>query len=349
MTYLRRSMAAAGLLLAAATGVTASDDADVAFWTSVRDSKSAAELRAYLDKFPNGTFSELARLRLKTLDKGGPAKPEPVSAAASKTAPLAKPAPRVAAPAPKAEPPASTGAPAQPPIAVRTLNAAPVVVERAPPPANAAAALADSITPDGSAARPAASPVTTGATPPLSRDMAAPAVIREIYERLYELNYTVGPATTVPTEALKSGIKAWQDRVQRPVTGEMTESDLALLRTAKPSTTWGAIAYFSGGANSAVWKKATRREAETAALEGCAKNGGKGCAVIAAVGSSCGSVAHYRSRDGDKDHIGSYAAVRPRLGEAIDSAMSDCRSNAKSPDRCATRNFFCADGSHKSN
>src|SRR5579864_3680368 len=37
---------------------------DVAFWKSVENTKDRGELEAYLNRFPNGIFAELARLRL---------------------------------------------------------------------------------------------------------------------------------------------------------------------------------------------------------------------------------------------------------------------------------------------
>ena len=48
--------------------------AEIEFWQSVKDSKNPAEVRAYLDKHPNGEFATLARLRLLALESG--AKPE---------------------------------------------------------------------------------------------------------------------------------------------------------------------------------------------------------------------------------------------------------------------------------
>lgn len=47
--------------------------AEIAFWESVRDSKRAAELEAYLKAFPNGHFAPLARIRLNKLKAGGQA------------------------------------------------------------------------------------------------------------------------------------------------------------------------------------------------------------------------------------------------------------------------------------
>jgi hypothetical protein len=59
--------------------------ADIAFWNSVKDSKSAAEVQAYIDKFPNGTFAGLAKLRLKSLQ--GTAGQQPKAAPVAATPP----------------------------------------------------------------------------------------------------------------------------------------------------------------------------------------------------------------------------------------------------------------------
>lgn len=40
---------------------------ELAFWESVRNSESAGEFRAYLEKYPNGQFAALARARMDTL------------------------------------------------------------------------------------------------------------------------------------------------------------------------------------------------------------------------------------------------------------------------------------------
>ena len=49
---------------------------NVAFWDSVKDSSNAAELTAYVDRFPNGSFVALAQTRLKALSEPEP-KAEP--------------------------------------------------------------------------------------------------------------------------------------------------------------------------------------------------------------------------------------------------------------------------------
>jgi len=40
-------------------------NADLQFWNQVKDSKTAADYQAYLDKFPNGSFADLAKIRVK--------------------------------------------------------------------------------------------------------------------------------------------------------------------------------------------------------------------------------------------------------------------------------------------
>jgi PQQ-dependent catabolism-associated CXXCW motif protein len=81
---------------------------DRAFWDSVKDSRSADELNAYLEQFPNGMFATLARARLKSM---AAAKPTTQVAAVP---PSAQPAP--AQPAPS-QPVPSQSASAQPALA----------------------------------------------------------------------------------------------------------------------------------------------------------------------------------------------------------------------------------------
>lgn len=51
---------------------------DLAFWDSVKTSNNPADLQAYLQKFPNGSFTALARTRLQTLGEAVPARPTPL-------------------------------------------------------------------------------------------------------------------------------------------------------------------------------------------------------------------------------------------------------------------------------
>jgi serine/threonine protein kinase len=101
-----------------ATPARASPD-ELVFWESVRNSAHRAELEAYLEKYPDGTFASLARARIAALAEGEAkraaaeakrAAEAKAAAAATPPAPFAKPAaPPVAAIAPKApQPPAAT-------------------------------------------------------------------------------------------------------------------------------------------------------------------------------------------------------------------------------------------------
>jgi peptidoglycan hydrolase-like protein with peptidoglycan-binding domain len=68
----------AGLTLAMAPAPTlaqAPTQAEITFWTSIQNSKNAAEYEAYLQAFPNGTFAPLARLRVQQLGGGGGSPP----------------------------------------------------------------------------------------------------------------------------------------------------------------------------------------------------------------------------------------------------------------------------------
>jgi hypothetical protein len=58
----------------------ASADLDLAFWNSVKDSGSVAAFEAYLRRFPEGVFADLAHLRIQDL-KAPPAPNEPAVAA----------------------------------------------------------------------------------------------------------------------------------------------------------------------------------------------------------------------------------------------------------------------------
>ena len=90
------------LLLACAPVALAADPAEISFWESVRDSRDAGELRAYLERYPNGDFAVLARRRIMAMESAGarPAPQQQQSAPAS-AAPARQPAPEVAWTLPK--------------------------------------------------------------------------------------------------------------------------------------------------------------------------------------------------------------------------------------------------------
>jgi hypothetical protein len=68
------------------------ESAEVTFWESVRDSKDAAEIEAYLKAYPDGQFAPLARIRLdklkQTQPQAAPTETTPRSRQRARRAPL---------------------------------------------------------------------------------------------------------------------------------------------------------------------------------------------------------------------------------------------------------------------
>jgi hypothetical protein len=249
---------------------TASEAAETAFWDSVKDSRDPAEVRAYLEKFPNGLFAPLAKIRLRNLE----------------AAKIPAPAPSTAASTPPQQQPASTPA------------------------------------------------------------LTSESIIREVQDRLYNLNYMIATRNGRMNDQTREAIRQWQTNVKQPL-GVMTVSQLALLRSAQLPATWGSIAYFSKGASSTVWNRPTREIAEREALAACRKNAGAACQVLSVANKICGALGFYNAVVSGQQHWGAYASVRPTLGQATDHALSECRKQAKQPNACGIRATVCADGSHQ--
>jgi hypothetical protein len=110
---------------------------DVAFWKSVENTKDRSELQAYLNRFPNGIFAELARLRLARMHPPSieilPG-PEPLPAPNS---PPPAPRPPVATTPPPLNPqpaPPQPAPPQPPPARPPPVAPTPVTVVRPPAP-----------------------------------------------------------------------------------------------------------------------------------------------------------------------------------------------------------------------
>jgi peptidoglycan hydrolase-like protein with peptidoglycan-binding domain len=174
------------------------------------------------------------------------------------------------------------------------------------------------------------------------------AVIREVQERLYNLNYDIGILDGQLTAQTRTAIRAWQKNVNQEPTGELTDEELGQLRSARLPTTWGALAYAVRGASAVVWNRPSRQEAVSAALSDCrARAGRDNCKIVTAAETACGALGFYTATLRRTTYWGVYAIVRPTLGQAMDLALSECREQAKSPEACGIRLTFCADGSHK--
>ena len=253
---------ALALILGAGVGVGhAQNAAEVAFWNRIRDSTNASELRAYLEAYPNGTFAETARARLRSL---GPASTQPLL------------------------------------------------------PPGRGNALTDS------------------------------RVVREVQEKLYNLNYDISVLNGQMTEETRTAIRLWQTIVKHEPTGDLSEDELAELRGARIPTTWGALAYAAKGASAVVWSRPSRQEAASAALADCHKNAGRDpCKVVTAVETGCGALGFFTGSVRRTTYWGAFPAIKPSLGQAVDQALTWCRQRAQRPEACGIRLTFCADGSHR--
>ena len=259
----------------------AQDPTEIAFWSMVKASRNAADIKAYLEAYPRGAYANDARRRLGELEQ------------------VVAPPPRPSAPAP--EPRASPTSPGVP----------------APSPTDTRPALTNA------------------------------AVIREVQERLYNLNYDLSINGQLD-EATRKAIREWQTNTRREPRGDMNMGELAALRNARLPTTWGALAYAARGASAVVWNHHSRHEAVATALEDCRKrNNGNACKVISAANTACGALGFYSGNVRSTTYWGAYAIVRPTLGQATEVALQECREQAKRPDACGVRITFCADGSHQ--
>jgi peptidoglycan hydrolase-like protein with peptidoglycan-binding domain len=264
---------------AGGTGARAQDPTEVAFWSMVKASPRAADIKAYLEAYPRGAYAEAARKRLSELE----ASPRPSPSA---------PTPARQVPAPSPLPPAAGG--------------------------------------DN---RPALTDAST---------------VREVQERLYNLNYEISTINGHLTEETRTAIREWQTNRRRTATGDMTMEELAILRNAKLPTTWGALAYAARGAYAVVWNRPSRQDAVNAALTECRNhNKGGNCKYVSAANNACGALGFYTGPVRSTTYWGAYAIVRPTLGQATELALNECKEQAKRPDVCGIRITFCADGSHQ--
>lgn len=91
-----------------------SNDAEIVFWESVKDSDNAADYEAYLQAFPNGVFAPLARARSRRLQQQPVTAPAAGGSQVPATAPAARGTPAEATGAPAGSRPAGPAANREP-------------------------------------------------------------------------------------------------------------------------------------------------------------------------------------------------------------------------------------------
>jgi hypothetical protein len=236
---------------AAPTPITqpASDSAvEVAFWSSIRNEKNPQLFEAYLRRYPNGAFADIAKITLDGLTK---------------------------------------------------------------------TALATPVQPDDKIA------------------IGDPGLLREVRERLYELNFDPGSVDGPDTEAARQAIREFEQQNHLAQTGVATMGLLQRLRQIGELKPWGAIVYAPGEEKWGMsWGTSSRKEAVASARASC---GSVKCTTeVSFFGTECGAFSHSG---------GVWAIVaRDSVQRAKEAALADCRKRGKA---CQIVAAVCADGAER--
>jgi hypothetical protein len=176
--------------------------------------------------------------------------------------------------------------------------------------------------------------VKQAAAQPIAPDEKAPlndaGLLREINERLYELNFDTEPDAS--RERMSAAIRQFEGRVNLAQTGVPTRGLLSRLRDLGGLKPWGAIVYSKAdGRWGMSWDHQTRKAAVYDARKTC---GIATCTVeVSFFGTSCGAFA---SSDA------SWAlSSRDDIQRAKDAALGDCGKRGKV---CRVVAAACADG-----
>ena len=163
-------------------------------------------------------------------------------------------------------------------------------------------------------------------------ELSDPALIREVRERLYELNFDPGAAEGPVTTTARQAVREFEQANKLASTGEFSQGLLRRLRDISALKPWGAIVY-SRSANKwgMAWSHATRKAAVANAQVSC---GNQQCPVeLSFFGTACGAFAHSES--------GWALVARENSDKAKADALSDCHKRGKT---CHVIASVCADG-----
>jgi len=228
----------------AATNNPGNEGVEIAFWNSIKDSKNPQLFDAYLRRYPNGSFSDIAKINADQFK-----------------------------------------------VAV---------------------------------ARPLAP------EPEQKVSLSDPGLLREVRDRLYELNFDPG---SPDAPGLKVAIAEFEEQSGLPRTGEASRGLLGRLRDIGGLKPWGAIVYDKGeGKWGMAWDGPTRRTAVAGAREQC--KDAKCPYEISFFGTSCGAFA--------LSPAGNFSIVsRDDIQKAKQAALDDCAKRGKA---CKIIGASCADG-----
>lgn len=157
-------------------------------------------------------------------------------------------------------------------------------------------------------------------------------LLREVSDRLYELNFD--PAPLDSKNGMAAAIRSFQSRTNMSPTGEATEGLLTRLRKQDDLKPWGTIVYDPNRDKWGIsWKQVSRRAAVADARNSC--DGGAKCWVeLSFYGTRCGAFAYSSSN---------YALIqRDSIENARQAALDACAKSGKS---CRIIDAVCTDGS----
>jgi Domain of unknown function (DUF4189)/Caspase domain len=163
-----------------------------------------------------------------------------------------------------------------------------------------------------------------------------PNLLRELRDRLYELNFGQGNLGEASEESLREAIREFERSNKLTLTGAPTYGVLRKLREASGVSPWGSIVYAELSRKWGIsWNHSTRKEAVATARASCGD--GKSCPTeVSFFGNECGAFAHSGS-------VWSIA-TRKSAQSARETALSECRRRGKN---CAIVAAVCADGSDR--
>jgi hypothetical protein len=160
-----------------------------------------------------------------------------------------------------------------------------------------------------------------------------PGLLREIRDRLYELNFD--PLSAKP-DGLKAAIREFEAQSKIAQTGEATQGLLRRLREIGGLTPWGAIVYDKTGQRwGMAWDQPSRREAVASARAQCKST--RCSEELSFFGTACGAFALSSARSWS-------LASRVDIQSARESALDDCGKHGKS---CRIIGASCADGANR--
>lgn len=177
---------------------------------------------------------------------------------------------------------------------------------------------------------------TINVEPDNNTTISDPGLLKEVRERLYELNFDPGPLEGPDTEDTRKAIREFEQQSRLAQTGIATMGLLRKLRDVGGVKPWGAIVYAPNGQNWGMsWEANSRSEAVAKARSKC---GSAKCTTeISFFGTQCGAFAF-------SDGVWSIVA-RDSLQHAKEAALADCRKHGKS---CSIVDSVCADDSGRS-